>query len=130
MKKILSSLVVILTMAVSFCSVPVFAAGFNEGICNDVNATEEMRETAGCTGGGQEVVGDRVTQILNAIVALTGVISVIVLIICGIYLMTAAGDPSKIAKAKKGILYAIVGLVVSLLAWAIVNFILVSLVSS
>jgi hypothetical protein len=38
----------------------------------------------------------------------------------------SAGDASKITQAKNTILYAVIGLVVALLAFAIVNFVLTS----
>ena len=56
-----------------------------------------------------------------------GIISAVVIIIAGIMYMTSAGDPGKVATAKKAILYAIIGLIVALSAFAITNFILEAL---
>ena len=41
----------------------------------------------------------------------------------GIQYTTSAGDSGKVTNAKNTILYAIVGLIVSILAYAIVNFV-------
>lgn len=46
------------------------------------------------------------------------------IIIGGFNFMTSAGDPGKVKKGKDTILYGIIGLVVALLAFAIVNFVL------
>ena len=53
-----------------------------------------------------------------------GVVAVIVIIISGIKYATSDGDASKIKSAKDTILYAVVGLVVAILAYAIVRFVI------
>lgn len=131
MKKIISFLVIgfaIFSSLLSYTVVPTFAESFNGDVCNDIT-DEELKKAAGCDNNG-EVVGDRVSNILNTAAGVVGVVSVLFLVISGILLTTAAGDPSKIARAKKGVLYAIIGLVVSILAWAIVNFVLAGLSGS
>lgn len=65
-----------------------------------------------------------VKSILDTVFIWLGIIAVIVIIIGGVLYMTAQGDPAKITTAKKAILYAVIGLVVALLSFAIVNFIL------
>ena len=62
--------------------------------------------------------------ILNAVFGIIGVVSVIMIIVGGISYATSQGDPSKVKKGKDTILYGIIGLVVALLAFAIVNFVL------
>lgn len=65
-----------------------------------------------------------ITNISNVILLLVGVIAVLFLIIGGFYYMTSAGNPEQIGKAKTTILYAIIGILVTLLAWAVVTFVL------
>jgi hypothetical protein len=43
--------------------------------------------------------------------------------------VTSSGDPGKVKKGKDTILYGIIGLVIALLAYAIINFVLTSLAS-
>ncbi|MCL2445045.1 pilin [Candidatus Saccharibacteria bacterium] len=64
-----------------------------------------------------------VTIIVNVLLFIVGIISVIMLIIGGIKYSTSAGDSGKVTTAKNTIMYAIVGLVVAILAFAIVNFV-------
>lgn len=66
----------------------------------------------------------RVTKIINVVLAVLGVVAVVVIIIGGISFITSQGDSSKVTKARNTILYGIVGLVIALLAFAIVNFVL------
>ena len=49
------------------------------------------------------------------------------IIIAGIQMISAQGQPEKVAKARNQILYAIVGLVIAISAFAIVNFVLTNL---
>lgn len=68
------------------------------------------------------------TNITNTALFLIGAISVIMLIYGGIRYTISGGEASNVAAAKNTILYAIVGLVVALLAYAIVNFVVGALV--
>lgn len=63
-------------------------------------------------------------RVINVILGLIGFIAIVMIIIGGISYTTSQGDAAKTAKAKNTILFSIVGLVVALLAFAIVNFVL------
>ncbi|MFH1534374.1 MAG: hypothetical protein ABIF80_00130, partial [Patescibacteria group bacterium] len=56
------------------------------------------------------------------ILGLLGLIAVIMILIGGFKWMTAGGNEEKIESAKKLLTSAIIGLVIVLLAWAIVIF--------
>ena len=62
--------------------------------------------------------------IINTIIFVIGMVAVVMIIIGGISYATSQGDPSKVKKGKDTILYGIIGLVVALLAFAIVQFVL------
>ena len=64
-----------------------------------------------------------VTNILYGIYFLAGIIAVIVIIIAGLTFINSGGDASRVTKAKNQILYAVVGLVVVISAFAITNFV-------
>lgn len=66
-------------------------------------------------------------QIINVIIGVIGFIAVIVIILGGVQYTTSAGDSNKVKKAKDTIMYGIIGLVVALLAYSIVNFVLSSI---
>ena len=67
---------------------------------------------------------ETVTGILNVVVGIIAVMAVIVVIIGGVFFVTSQGDAGKVARARNTILYGVIGLVVALLAFAIVNFVL------
>jgi hypothetical protein len=68
-----------------------------------------------------------VNVIINVVLFIVGALSVIMLIYGGIKYTTSAGDTAKVTSAKNTIMYAIVGLVVAILAFAIVSFITTNL---
>ena len=60
---------------------------------------------------------------INFTIGIIGVIAVVMIIIGGINYTTSQGDAGKTKKAKDTILYGIIGLIVAILAFAIVTFI-------
>jgi len=64
-----------------------------------------------------------ITTISNTILLLVGVVAVLFLIIGGFQYISSAGNPENIGKAKTTIMYAIIGILVTLLAWAVVQFV-------
>ena len=78
--------------------------------------------TTGGTGG--DTLRTSVTSILSNIIAALGLVAVVVMIIGGVQYMTSAGDAAKVEKGKKTILYGLIGLIVCVLAFVIVNFVI------
>lgn len=67
-----------------------------------------------------------IKAIVNTLLYVLGAVSVVVIIIAGILYTTSSGDAAAVTKAKNTLLYAVVGLVVAVLAFAIVNYVLAS----
>lgn len=83
-------------------------------VCNSIG---------GCDGGGADI--QRViTQIVNILSAIGGIIAVIVIIVAGVKFITSGGDSSGVASARNTIIYAIVGLIIIAFAQIIVRFVL------
>ncbi|MBR5389259.1 hypothetical protein IK146_01725 [Candidatus Saccharibacteria bacterium] len=64
-----------------------------------------------------------ISNITNTILYVLGFISVVMLIIGGVKYALSAGDAKAVTDAKNTILYALIGLVIAILSYAIVNFI-------
>lgn len=60
-------------------------------------------------------------SIANTAIVWAGIIAVIMIVVGGIYYTTSNGDPNKVTKAKNTIMYAVIGLVIAIVAAAIVN---------
>ena len=65
-----------------------------------------------------------ITDILNIAYTAAGIVAIIVIIVSAIFYVISQGDASKIKRAKDGILYSIVGLVVVMLAFTLTNFVI------
>ena len=64
-----------------------------------------------------------IQTILGIVFGIIGALALLVITVSGLRYITSAGDPEKTAKAKNGIIYALVGLVVAISAEAIVAFV-------
>ena len=76
--------------------------------------------------GSNDLMGT-INTAINVVLGVLGLLAVIVIIYGGFMYTTSAGDASKIKKAKDTIMYGVVGLVIALLAYAIVNFVVSSI---
>ena len=72
---------------------------------------------------GETQVNGIIKTIVEVLLTAVGVISIIMIVIGGIMFALSSGDAQKAAKARNTVLYAVVGLAVSLFASAIVNFV-------
>ena len=91
--------------------------------CEGVSA---ISGNAGCTAGAFESAIGSITCTLFYIV---GAISVIFLLIGAIRYITSTGDASRIKQAKDTIFYAIAGIIIAVVAQAIVAFTLTRIAS-
>lgn len=66
-------------------------------------------------------------NIINALLFLIGAISVVMLIYGGIRYTSSGGNATSVTAAKNTIMYAIIGIIVAFLAFAVVNWVLGSL---
>lgn len=90
------------------------------------SATDKMKEGINKVGGDQNKTSleDNIRTVTNVLLFLLGAIAVIMIIIGGIRYATSNGDSSATKAAKDTILYAVIGLIVAILSYAIVNFVI------
>lgn len=65
-------------------------------------------------------LGVLLTRVINYFLGLVGLLAVLMLVIGGIRYITSGGNEQTIEKAKQTILYAIIGIIIVLLSYAIV----------
>ena len=125
-KKLFFSLALIASLAVgAIATIPTPAYADNDlnGVaCDNPKLDEDQRAALGCDQN--QTAPSVATTIINSIISILAVVSVIMIVFAGQRYMVAMGDPGKISQAKNMILYGVIGLVIALLAFAIVNFIL------
>lgn len=111
----------------AFLAMPVSAKGLTNEECAAKFGTDYISKGGTCVLSDDFTEGNlwsTVSTIINWILGIVGVIAVVMIIIGGIQYTVSAGDSGKVKKAKDTILYGIIGLVIALLAAAIVNFVL------
>jgi len=75
----------------------------------------------GGTGLPGGTIIDILTNGMNWILIIVGILGVIGFVIAGIIYLTAAGDDDQIAKGKKAMVYSIVGVIVALLGVVVIK---------
>lgn len=98
-------------------------------LCSQPNVSEEVKRANGCSSDAPELQ-NVVIGIINGFVGALGLVAVIFIVVGGVNYMTSAGDSGKLQKAKNTILYAVIGLVICVLAFAIVNFVIVNILNN
>lgn len=118
----------IILMVAGLLLVPVLAtATVSTGDVSALNLTNAIGDNGQAKGdgvGNASVSTDWVKNVINFLLYAIGVIAVIMIIWGGIKYATSAGDSNKVTSAKNTILYAVIGLIVAIFAFAIVNFVL------
>lgn len=61
--------------------------------------------------------------IVNTVLSIMGAVAVLTIVVAGFRYITSQGSPNEVATAKNAIIYALVGLIVIITAFAIVNFV-------
>ncbi len=112
---IVSAMGLLTSMVVAVPAVSV-AAQASE-VCKGVNP-----DTGVCTSGGE--VNKVIKTVINLLSWIVGVIAAIMIVIAGLSFATSGGDSEKTKKARSTITYALIGLVVVILAQVIVNFVI------
>lgn len=133
-KKSLQALLIVPVLALGVtASVGLFASPVAQAQAANCtgDASGGISGGAGCAKGtgqqtdlfGQTGVFKTITNVMLYVI---GAISVIMLIIGGIRYVVSGGDSAAVTSAKNTILYAVVGIVVAILAFALVNFVVTS----
>lgn len=72
---------------------------------------------------GEQNIGGIATKLINWMLAVIALVATIVIIYAGVQLVFNAGNERRVAQAKTTLIWAIIGLVVALGAFAIVNIV-------
>ena len=92
------------------------------------SACDHRPNSAACAGRnevvGQTQLGARTRTVLNTVYSIVGILAVIFIVVAGIRYTTSGGDPAKTKAAQQTLTYAIVGLIVAALAFAITHFVI------
>ena len=113
----------------SLLALPVMAFGVTTLMADSASAQLNLESginSAKGTGAPDNVTEDDglIKKVVNLLLWAIGIVSVIMIIIGGFRYATSNGDSNQVSAAKNTIMYAVIGLVIAIFAYAIVNFVL------
>lgn len=122
MKKTIISIAIMVCAVFGLSSLSIVAvpgsvsAQVSDGI--DAATTSEMKD--------RQIDGENglVKTVVNVLLWVVGILSIIMIIFSGLRYITSSGDAAKTKAAQNTLIYSVVGLIVAILAWAIVKVVM------
>lgn len=131
MKKVVLSAIAALLMVLGLSSVATMSPAYAMVPCANGEQKPKYEDCPEWSGSGSNLSKNDLMQtlqiVINVVVGVVGFVAVVMIILGGVSFVTSQGDSSKVAKARNTILYGVIGLIVSMLAFAIVNFVLTNI---
>lgn len=124
MKKfILLSVVVSVFFVLGISSIAHATDPFGE-VCNMGTSDNSVCQSKNTTNNPLLGADGILTKVIQLMVMIAGIASVIMIMVGGFKYITSTGDSGKVSSAKDTVLYACIGLVITIFAQAIVSFVL------
>lgn len=126
MKNIFNKSPIFLIIFLTFFLIPFFVLAQLQG--NDSNQTggiqsDEPVELINPISP-YNTIEDVIVRVTNYLLYIIGTVCVLILVFAGFTYVISAGNPEEIQKAKNRMTYAILGLFLAIIAWAIINSIM------
>ena len=120
MRRILKNIICGLALSTVLVAAPVAVESASAQVIDGLNMTKtaDTQNTS---------VNTLIRNVINILLWAIGIVSVIMIIIGGIRYATSNGDSNQVTAAKNTIMYAVIGLVIAIFAYAIVKFVFVQI---
>jgi len=113
-EKIFSGILLIIVLTLIFCSIPVLAD----------NPRDQLNVVAGRVGiATTNSLGYTFGLVFQKILGVMGLILLVLFVIGGITWMTSEGNAEKLKKARGLLIHAIIGLIIILVSYALIDFV-------
>jgi predicted nucleic acid-binding Zn ribbon protein len=120
-KKLLVSTVLAFNFSLPIiAAAPVAAATTQQIVCDQADAID----SSACNQSSDTILSGFAGRVVRTLILIIGAVSVLVIVIAGMMYVFSGGDPNNTKRAKDAIIYAVIGLVIALLAQAIVSFVI------
>ena len=116
MRRILKNIICGLALSTVLVAAPVAVESASAQVQDGLNMTKtaDTQNTS---------VNTLIRNVINILLWAIGIVSVIMIIIGGFRYVTSNGDSSQVTAAKNTIMYSVIGLIIAIFAYAIVNFV-------
>lgn len=118
----MKSIKVIIVGAVLFSGVALALQPAASYAQSPIDQIQDGVDSIGGNDSGNMSAGSAIMSIVNTLLFLVGAVAVVVAIFAGFKYVTSSGDAADVTSAKNTLMYALIGVAVALLAYAIVNF--------
>ena len=122
--RILLTVITALTLIFSFTALPAYAVGVFPGCEKGGNLEQAHADVCQDVNPSGNPVIDTIKNVINILSFAVVVAAVIILIISGLRMVLSGDEANAIAQARSGIIYALAGIAVTVLAQGIVVFVL------
>lgn len=118
------SLMVVMAMGGAVQASPVAMATASDNALSE--ACSAVPDSPACNGETQnsDRLGGIGRNIINTALFIVGVLAVAMIVFAGLRYAMSSGDKKRVEQSKQILIYSVVGLIVALMAYAIVNFVL------
>ena len=116
MRRILKNIICGLALSTVLVAAPVAVESASAQVQDGLN----MTKTADTQNTSVDTL---IRNVINILLWAIGIVSVIMIIIGGFRYVTSNGDSSQVTAAKNTIMYSVIGLIIAIFAYAIVNFV-------
>jgi hypothetical protein len=118
----------IISIAIMICAVfgasVLSTASLSGSVSAQVSKGIDTATTSEMQGKSIDGKDGLIKTVVNVLLWAVGVLSVIMIIFSGFRYITSSGDASKTKSAQSTLIYSVVGLIVAIMAWAIVNMVI------
>lgn len=123
MKKLFVMIIAAMSLlggGVALAASPTDAA--KQEVCNGVTAGVPGADCSGTAG--ESTISRVLNAVLGIISWIAGIAAIIMIVLAGLKYITSGGDSGSIASAKTSLIYALVGVVIVVLAQVLVQFVI------
>lgn len=119
-------------LVVGILSVATPVSALSSDIADDITGEVGVvgEKAFGESGGAGGLLTQRIGSIIKTILGLVGVVVVILIVYAGFRWMTAGGNKEHVTKAKDIMIQAVIGLAITLSAYAITDFVISRLIEA
>ena len=118
----------IISIAIMICAVfgtsVLSTASLSGSVSAQVSKGIDTATTSEMQGKSIDGKDGLIKTVVNVLLWAVGILSVIMIIFSGFRYFTSSGDASKTKSAQNTLIYSVVGLIVAIMAWAIVNMVI------
>lgn len=109
-------------LALHFFRLAVNACGTKTGVLPSLYDTLPCKDGIPGVASVQDV-GIIITNVVRILIAVSGSIAVIMILVAAVFYVTATGDPARVKRAREIIIQTVTGLILIVLSYALVTFI-------